>query len=176
MKLEEICGYLPHDVQVIENDHVIRDLRGVNFFGEGLILSYNGIGEQTVSIDESEFKLILHPLSDLTQPCLPDGKIPIVKLAKMLYSGIHNINPILDDVELICAEDNCYACIIMDGKERIGFSFDVIPGQMEFTFSIDSHEMRINQLQLFQKLYSWHFDLHGLIEKGEAIDINTLKS
>jgi hypothetical protein len=27
---------------------------------------------------------------------------------------------------------------------------------------------------IITKLYEWHFDIHGLIEKGEAIDINTL--
>lgn len=27
---------------------------------------------------------------------------------------------------------------------------------------------------VIQKLYEWHFDIHGLIEKGKAIDINTL--
>jgi len=27
---------------------------------------------------------------------------------------------------------------------------------------------------VIQKLYEWHFDIHGLIEKGLAIDINTL--
>ena len=26
-----------------------------------------------------------------------------------------------------------------------------------------------------QLLYQWHFDIHGLIERGEAIDINTLE-
>lgn len=26
----------------------------------------------------------------------------------------------------------------------------------------------------FQKLFEWHFDVFGLIEKGEAIDINTI--
>lgn len=33
-------------------------------------------------------------------------------------------------------------------------------------------EMPHNKIQ---KLYEWHFDIHGLIEKGLAIDINTLK-
>ena len=28
---------------------------------------------------------------------------------------------------------------------------------------------------IIQKLYEWHFDISGLIEKGLAIDINTLK-
>ena len=27
----------------------------------------------------------------------------------------------------------------------------------------------------FQKLYEWHFDIHNLIERGLAIDINTLE-
>lgn len=27
---------------------------------------------------------------------------------------------------------------------------------------------------IIEKLYEWHFDIHGLIEKGLAIDINTL--
>lgn len=29
---------------------------------------------------------------------------------------------------------------------------------------------------LMQKLIEWHFDVFGLIEKGLAIDINTLKN
>lgn len=29
--------------------------------------------------------------------------------------------------------------------------------------------------QIIEKLYEWYFDLHNLIEKGEAIDINQLK-
>lgn len=32
---------------------------------------------------------------------------------------------------------------------------------------------KINQLELFEKLYEWHFDIHGGIGKW-AIDINTL--
>jgi hypothetical protein len=30
------------------------------------------------------------------------------------------------------------------------------------------------QLSQFQKLFEWHFDVFGLIEKGLAVDINTL--
>ena len=29
-------------------------------------------------------------------------------------------------------------------------------------------------LDIIQKLYEWHFDIHNLIENGLAIDINTL--
>lgn len=34
----------------------------------------------------------------------------------------------------------------------------------------------IDYLDDLEKLYEWHFDIHGLIEKGLAIDLNTLNN
>ena len=34
--------------------------------------------------------------------------------------------------------------------------------------------IQLNSFNLVMQLISWHFDIAGLIEKGEAIDINTL--
>lgn len=31
-------------------------------------------------------------------------------------------------------------------------------------------------LKEYEKLYEWHFDIHGLIEKGLAIDLNTIEN
>lgn len=44
------------------------------------------------------------------------------------------------------------------------------------SFSASNIKMAINTLTLqeAQKLIEWHFDIAGLIEKGEAIDVNTL--
>jgi hypothetical protein len=36
--------------------------------------------------------------------------------------------------------------------------------------------MGLNKHQDVQKLFEWHFDVFGLISKGLAIDINTLKN
>lgn len=36
------------------------------------------------------------------------------------------------------------------------------------------HDINYLPFQVVQKLNEWHFDIAGLIEKGEAIDINTL--
>jgi len=65
LELKHITPYLPYKLQILENNHVIRELYGINYNGEELILSYNGIGEETVDIDESDFKPILRPLLDL---------------------------------------------------------------------------------------------------------------
>lgn len=52
---------------------------------------------------------------------------------------------------------------------------DVYP--LSTNFDIDDLHQYCNFghiLSLFEKLYKWHFDIHGLIEKGLAIDINTI--
>ena len=142
MKLEEICGYLPYKLKVALTKDYSEELDWEDWGGkeedykEGTIWQVAGYGDDDlyipcgdsdldivlrkgnawINISWEDVKPILRPLSDLTKPVLPDGKIPLVELAKIQ-----------------------------------------------------------NQLQLFQKLYEWHFDIFGLIEKGEAIDINTLK-
>lgn len=42
---------------------------------------------------------------------------------------------------------------------------------------IDNYSLplKLNSYILIQQLFEWHFDVFGLIEKGLAIDINTLK-
>ncbi len=41
--------------------------------------------------------------------------------------------------------------------------------------SIDKIYFETVSYSMIQKLYEWHFDIHGLIEKGLAIDVNTLQ-
>ena len=45
------------------------------------------------------------------------------------------------------------------------------------SFSASNIKMAVDTLTIHeaQKLIEWHFDIAGLIEKGEAIDINTLE-
>ncbi len=43
----------------------------------------------------------------------------------------------------------------------------------------DAHSGTVNVIDYLddlEKLYEWHFDIHGLIEKGLAIDINTISA
>jgi len=60
-------------------------------------------------------------------------------------------------------------------------SKDLVPygynGKLEIDIDTENYSQTIDLMDGFciaQKLYEWHFDIHGLIEKGLAIDINTL--
>ena len=85
-----------------------------------------------------DFKLILHPLSDLLKPCLLDGKIPYNEL-EQITTGYHWTNSV--------------ANLLKYPEEVRGMWPQYI----------------------LEKLFEWHFDVFGLIEKGLAIDINTIK-
>jgi hypothetical protein len=51
----------------------------------------------------------------------------------------------------------------------------LIDGNVFFTDRCNLNMLEIHEInKIFQKLYQWHFDINGLIEKGLAIDINTL--
>jgi len=60
---------------------------------------------------------------------------------------------------------------MIDKKADVGsFSNRIWKDRIERKVDLDYFPMWIIQL-----LYQWHFDIHGLIERGEAIDINTIK-
>ncbi len=40
--------------------------------------------------------------------------------------------------------------------------------------SVQYQPIKNNPYWVIEKLYEWHFDIHGLIGEGLAIDINTL--
>lgn len=185
MKLEEIAPYYPYKVRAslyCENDDKS--------------ISYERDGELIAMIEESKnqwplrfrckikqesklyaelaypfhlVKLHLRPLSDLTKPCLQDGKIPIVELAKLSEGENININKVKSKWDL-----HGVKFIDMDGDECV-FAFHCKISSFGLHVC-DTEEMQLvhKQLQLFQKLLEWHFDLFDLIEKGEAIDVNTL--
>lgn len=114
---------------------------------------------------------ILYPLSDLTKEIEHNGEkfVPIVELAKVAGLSPRKISEISNN-KVIC-----------DNKGWRSFS--------EFSFNYNSFHIacfrngnlaymdwNIDQIKLFQKLIEWHFDIAGLIEKGEAIDINTIEN
>ncbi len=93
-----------------------------------------------------EFIPILHPLSDLTKEIEHNGEkfVPIVKIKELFIDGTEDV--LSQSIEAIeyFIENNFFSRI-----EYLPFI-------------------------LIQKLIDWHFDIAGLIEIGEAIDVNTL--
>lgn len=100
---------------------------------------------------------ICRPLSDLTKPITHKGEtfVPIVELAKVKDSKF-------DFTETFVSEsDRFYSAHNSNGNPNAS------------SFFLDKR-MSFNEFRIVQKLIEWHFDVAGLIEKGEAIDVNTL--
>lgn len=152
MKLEHLAPYLPYGLKsyTLYDGHVlVRDItvNNVMAFVDGDINS----------------KPILRPLSDLTKEIEHNGEkfVPM----KKLKTGGTNGNSVYT------AEDwngTNYVCFDNENHE-LRFS-----QKTGFDRRYNCESRQIYAYDLFQKLFEWHFDVFGLIEKGEAIDINTL--
>lgn len=107
---------------------------------------------------EGSLLYILHPLTDLTKQIEHKGEkfVPIVELAKMYYPN-H---------EWKLSSSGLYACV---RNEYMTFEYDY-----GYNCFLCNNSAQLDQLNCLLKTIEWHFDIAGLIEKGEAIDVNTL--
>ncbi|NDV93491.1 hypothetical protein D0T84_00975 [Dysgonomonas sp. 521] len=181
LQLEDIAGYLPYELKARKN--------GIDFIGKVDYWDGNGYKNEEISITNKEvgyfllgiqeLRPILRPMSDLYESCLEDGKIPIVELAKICYRKA--------EYDAILEDGRCYAINNIKAKQY-SFMYDIShKGFMAMSLFFSSQNSKkiqayddrpgavFNQTELFQKLYEWHFDVNGLIERDLAIDINTLK-
>lgn len=93
---------------------------------------------------------------------------------KPLYLG--DFKPILRPLSLLIKE------IEINGEKfvpssRLYRDFDLSPnyyGRLGMLFNGNGIDDPIHGYLVVNKLFEWHFDVFGLIEKGLAIDINTL--
>ena len=104
---------------------------------------------KSLSFWKDNFKLCLNTISDLTQEIEVNGEkfYPLEKLTE-IFGG----RPISFD-------GNCFYTTI--NKSVVRKKEDVVP-------------LHFSQLDAFNKLFEWHFDVFGLIEKNLAININNL--
>jgi hypothetical protein len=108
-----------------------------------------------------KIKPILRPLSDLTKEIEVDGEkfVPLIELCKIY----------LPDECRLGVPYTCNGYTITYGGLTFGYT-------REEGFCVSDKDYHdLNQLTLFKKLYKWHFDLEGLIEKGLAISYNEIK-
>ena len=107
-----------------------------------------GIDSLDMLIEDKSIKPILHPLTDLTKPITVDGKefVPI------------------DELQVVDSFATTYCEITKTIKMFPDGTFD----NVEWVFLFEFNEV-------VELLYQWHFDIHGLIEKGKAIDINEVE-
>lgn len=93
--------------------------------------------------NENKHKPILYPLSSLTKDIEVNGKkfVPIDVLNKMLFTKHSKLEY---------------------------YNSEFCNGAILFSTNIEGFNI-LSMNEKIQKLYEWHFDIHGLIEKGLAI-------
>ena len=184
LELKHLSPYLPFKVSIIPFEWKVNEywkgkkvmLTGFQvdddraiFKHRDLISESNIFGIVTFKIEECQ--PILRPLSDLTNEIEINGKkfIPIYGLA--MIEGSFDMSAKLD-----FAQDNDTWIIgFKNHLETKVFGYDTINGFGVHFRPEMQWEQVCNQLELHQKLFEWHFDVFGLIEKGLAIDINTIQ-
>jgi hypothetical protein len=157
LTLQHLSGYLPYGLKI---EHPTLKI------GSRTISELKNLGQTNIEISHrmfvqiSDCKPILHPLSDLTKEIEVNGEkfVPLVKMA-IRYANSTGYN---DKIGMYNGKCYCYS------------------KSSELEFRFDGHDFLLKgqrvqqQFKLFEKLYEWHFDIHGLIDNNLAIDINTL--
>jgi hypothetical protein len=194
LELKHVTPYLPYSLKGVVNGWVLL-VSGVDkpyTLSDVIIKFLNEKSDEPIQ----NIKLILHPLSDLTKEIEHNGEkfVPMVKLLH-LYETNHfheneNLKCVIFDLsKIISCEHNKYELINREDftvkylvpTSNLGtliYSFTYDPEIRRFACRDETRRMSLgvgHQLDLFQKLFEWHFDVFGLIEQGLAIDINTLK-
>jgi len=159
LTIEHLKGYLGTELKIQNSLGDILELTGImneTYFVKG--------NSRTPYGDIQDCKPLLYPLSTLTEFREDLGFVPIEQLAKMSCS--------LDFDDLNVRND-------WNGRYGV-FSVQFRRGSHFYEFKYDSKKQSFkaftdtNHLQLFQKLYEWNIDIHGLIEQGLAIDKSKL--
>jgi hypothetical protein len=172
LELKHLVGYLPYG------------LRGITAFLPNTIFIIDGIVKDRIKgFTESgnnvplgcglvEFKPILRPLSDLTKEIEVNGE-KFVPIGVLLNIALKNVKKEKELEPWYDSNSVCFSAVVKTKKGCLNISFDHTDNS--FVMINEGRTICVpNQLELFEKLYEWHFDIHGLIENGLAIDINTI--
>lgn len=170
-KIEIFANYLPYGVKAemidYKTDYVGRkydEIIGIHEWSKNKDWCLLTDGGSKPSLDR--VKLILHPLSDLTNPIKVDG-----------YNDGKEFVPycMIEDLGLAKTVSLSFASVVFSFNLYYGISISERLSCIKY--DLEEEIDKINKLphSIIKLLYKWHFDIHGLIEQCLAIDINTLK-
>lgn len=153
---------LPYGLKGEDTDRkIILNIIGFDVFGDVT----NNLGKNPIRF----ISPVLHPLTDLIKPITHKGEtfVPALALAELALSRENVDNAIKN-------------------SDSLGFNYRIVTkpfGKMLKVTRFDTWILLISlsepdrcKYYIFKKLIEWHFDVAGLIEKGEAIDVNILEA
>lgn len=153
LELKHLSAYLPYGLKAL----VWYSRFGI---GDTFLDKITGVYEDFVTFNDSpdwyfdsdendaEMKLALRPLSDLTEEIEHNGEkfVPLRKL------------------------EDLFPCVEFYNDDELSYLFSDTSCNGDMYHSI---ELSLT-LEISSKLFEWHFDVFGLIDKGLAININIL--
>lgn len=179
LELKHIAPYLPYGLKTIIKGGVWNDTEYLFHELVGLDYSNNQVNMKSNTGVSMWYKFgkhtpILRPLSDLVVEIEVNGKkfIPMVKLAEIADLDITDYSLTNTDIA-VGIRCNIESDEDSDIYEVLGF--DIINGFGHHYRPSNTWTIVQGQFELWEKLYEWHFDVFGLIDKGLAIDINKAK-
>lgn len=195
LELKHLAPYLPYSIKIIHS-LIRKDLTAVSLDSD-FIFTTTYLGSRSKEmILISDVKPILRPLSDLTKEIDINGKLftPMIKLLEYQETNHFHSNEnlkwiLFDKSNIISCEHKKYEHYSSENFIVKYLVKTTNMGVLTYSFTYDSELRRFAvrdetqkkplgiafQLDLFQKLFEWNFDIYGLIDKDLAIDINTLK-
>lgn len=183
LELKHIAHYLPFEVKCVSDNGYFYTVKCESDSAEEISVRR--------LLSSRLLKLALRPLSDLTKEIEVNGKkfVPMVKLLKeqMTIETSHNIRTTAkydvvkyENVSFQYSGTKYYTITYAEQyTNAITKIYKLMYDDQFYRFTLreESPESRfagMSYKNLDALIIEWHFDVFGLIEKGLAIDINTL--
>jgi hypothetical protein len=181
LNIEHLAPYLPYRLHMINPDYdgtwEITEYKLSHHRGEEDVIWIGGKQKGCPYLKNNrieKIKLILRPLSDLIKEINVSGEkfVPMLKIGEMLGLKLERVD--IDGIieygwgHKNLEDTDLYSFGWYKKKMCFGVWYDEI--------SENDPIYEVGGFNEIKKLFSWHFDVFGLIEAGLAVDINTIKN
>lgn len=156
LTIRELAPYLPYGLKVMTYHNVVANT-GNYFTLEKHLNGQIMLGGYSLQ----NIKPLLRPLSDLTREIEHNGDrfVPIIRLNQMRGVAVAQEN-----YDEIFIDGDCHGC---KWAGVYSFYFE----EQTMSFYCNSKDGISPQLEMFNALHEWHFDLYNLIPSGLALPI-----
>ena len=169
LELKHLATYLPYGLKIKLPYGILTLGNHPNVHKDDQLINYG-----SVIIDQ--LKPILRPLSDLTKEIEHNGErfVPLMRLFEIAFGMMYGSEEVdkFDFRELDPEDGSAFGCFELNREWALVFRNNNFSCHKDYDGY--KHQKVNNQIQLFQSLFQWHFDVFDLLSKNLAIDINTL--